>query len=1491
MNKKKLAGIVMSFMVTLNLSAGFQINAKVSKNENQKEDKWKLSWNDEFNEINGTGVNPDKWVYELGNGNGGWGNNELQYYTNSTDNVYQKDGNLVIKALKDDTTGQITSGRIKTQGKFSTKYGKLEARIKLPTGTGLWPAFWMMPEKDIYGGWAASGEIDIMENKGRLPGEVYGTLHYGGSWPNNKYSGNTYTFPEDESTAKFHTYSLEWEPGEIRWYVDGKIYQTQNNWYTNASNGEKYSYPAPFDQDFFVILNMAFGGNFDGGQKDESVLPGEMVVDYVRAFELKDKEYMAPVEPKVEIEALPAGAKTPTADGNLIYNGDFKENNIQENAGGSKDFGTGWNFVYGFEGNGSMAVDTINGTNYAKADITAAGNQNYSVQLIQLTTIGKGRWYKVSFDAKSNTNRIIAMKVGGGSDRGYSVYSDTYTLNLASEFTHFEKYFQMTADSDIKARLEFELGLNTNPVWIGNVRIEETSTAPKLVLNDGNLISNGAFDKGNIDRMTYWNFNKVSAVANANVPEDSRELAVMINYGGKSPESVIIDQKEIELKKGSSYKFNFKARAKANRTIKLEFLSKDGKIIYASQSFDLTKEMKEFAFEFKMNNDTDTGSQAVFKLGGNNNDVFIDDVSLFKGIDYTQINLYPLRNGDFSKGLDFWTPLPNIGDGADSAITAENGVAKIAISNVGPNPWSLMLNQEGFKLSKGVEYILAFDVKASVARNMEAIIENATYNRYLSKTIEAPAGSEFKHYEFTFKMDKDDTAGLKFLMGKTDSTVSSLPHEIYIDNVKFEVKDAPLKRTPELVQSITNNKLTYPIDITFVDDEAWRNAITTVKINETVLDTSKYTVSAGKITLAAENFTAVGDYTFSVLANGYAAASCIQNIKANDNLIITNGTFDTDTTGWSLYGADGSDAAIQSVDGQMKVNFTNYAGWEKWSTQVYQNTIKLEGGKTYVLKFDASSSIARDAWVEMNNMDQHVLALTPESKTFTFEFIAASTISNGKLNLLLGTEHLDGALFTKNQTVTFDNISITEKAGDVVTPPSTGPIVTNGTFDTDTTGWTTYTGDGSDAAVKSEDGQMKVNFTNYAGWEKWSTQVYQDTIKLEAGKTYVLKFDASSSIARNAWVEMNNMDQQVLTLTPESQTFTFEFTASSTITNGKLNFLLGTEHLDGKLFDKNQAVTLDNISITEKTATVETPTNGPIITNGTFDTDTAGWSLYGSDGSDASITSVDGQMKVNFPNYAGWEKWSTQVYQDTIKLEAGKTYVLKFDASSSIARSAWVEMNNMDQQVLALTPESQTFTFEFTAGSTISNGKLNFLLGTNNLDGALFTKNQTVTFDNISITEKAGDVVTPPSTGPIVTNGTFDTDTTGWTTYTGDGSDAAVKSENGQMKVNFTNYAGWEKWSTQVYQDTIKLEAGKTYVLKFDASSSAAREAWVEMNNMEQQVLALTPENKTFTFEFTASSTISNGKLNFLLGTNNLNGALFTKNQTVTFDNISITEK
>ena len=274
----------------------------------QNDKLWTQIFCDEFDGTNGAAPDPKKWVHEIGN-NGGWGNNELQHYTNSTQNVFLRGGRLVIKALKDSATNLITSGRIKTKGNFSMKYGRVDVKVKLPVGTGLWPAIWMMPENDAYGGWAASGEIDIMENRGRLPGEVSGTLHYGGDWPNNKYTGGTYTFPQGESTADFHTYSIEWEPAEIRWYVDGKLYQRQNSWHTMDGKGEKYACPAPFDQEFYLILNLAFGGNFDGGKNDPSALPGEMVVDYVRAYELTGRPYKAIEELKVSMEPLPAGAK------------------------------------------------------------------------------------------------------------------------------------------------------------------------------------------------------------------------------------------------------------------------------------------------------------------------------------------------------------------------------------------------------------------------------------------------------------------------------------------------------------------------------------------------------------------------------------------------------------------------------------------------------------------------------------------------------------------------------------------------------------------------------------------------------------------------------------------------------------------------------------------------------------------------------------------------------------------------------------------------------------------------------------------------------------------------------------------------------------------------------------------------------------------------------------------------------------------------------
>ncbi len=183
----------------------------------------------------------------------------------------------------------------------------------------------MLPEQDKYGAWAASGEIDVMEAWGSQPDKVAGTIHYGENWPNNKYTGKDYHFPDGQRIDQWHTYAVEWEPGELRWYVDGNLYQTQNDWYSKGLNAAtNYSYPAPFDQNFYLVMNLAVGGWFDGEVDATTKFPAEMEVDYVRVYDLKNRAYREPVEPTYENVTLPDGAKQPI-DGNLVYDTAFEQ--------------------------------------------------------------------------------------------------------------------------------------------------------------------------------------------------------------------------------------------------------------------------------------------------------------------------------------------------------------------------------------------------------------------------------------------------------------------------------------------------------------------------------------------------------------------------------------------------------------------------------------------------------------------------------------------------------------------------------------------------------------------------------------------------------------------------------------------------------------------------------------------------------------------------------------------------------------------------------------------------------------------------------------------------------------------------------------------------------------------------------------------------------------------------------------------------------------
>ncbi len=238
---------------------------------------WKLVWGDEFNGPNGSPADPTKWTYDTG---GAWGGGaELQYYTDRTVNAYLQNGNLVIKAMKEYYLGNAyTSARLYTQGKFTQRYGRFEARIKIPGGQGIWPAFWMVGANISQVGWPACGEIDILEHINYdIP--VVETLHMPDASGRDAPIGNSYTLPNNaDPTADYHVYAAEWEPDVIRFYVDGALTHTITR--SNLAPGRVWS----FDHPFYLILNIAVGGTWPGYPDASTVFPVYMYVDYVRVY-------------------------------------------------------------------------------------------------------------------------------------------------------------------------------------------------------------------------------------------------------------------------------------------------------------------------------------------------------------------------------------------------------------------------------------------------------------------------------------------------------------------------------------------------------------------------------------------------------------------------------------------------------------------------------------------------------------------------------------------------------------------------------------------------------------------------------------------------------------------------------------------------------------------------------------------------------------------------------------------------------------------------------------------------------------------------------------------------------------------------------------------------------------------------------------------------------------------------------------------------------
>ncbi len=747
---------------------------------------YKLVWEDNFD---GEKLNLDDWNFEYHEP--GWVNAELQAYVDSERNTYVKDGMLYIQAIKEMIDGKpyYTSGRINTQKKHDFQYGRFEVRAKVPSGKGFLPAFWMMPtDESFYGQWPKCGEIDIMEVHGSALSTSYGTLHFGE--PHTQKQGS-YTLPDGQEnfSEAFHVFACEWDPGEFRFYVDGHLFYTVNDWFTKKPGFGEVAYPAPYDQPFYLILNLAVGGSWVGYPDEDAVFGdnAQFVIDYVRAYQ-KDSYDTDVDKPQNDVEL-----RDPDETGNYVINGDFSvvEDLSQEDSN--------WQLLLAGAGEATANI----ADNALHVTTTEAGELNYSVQVVQANLpLGKGMKYELSYDAYADEARSMITGISAP-DKGYIRYLNDTTVELTTEKQTYRHIFDMTGDSDANSRLEFNLGNQGSmaAVHISNVRLEKTGEAEEEVkgmLPDGNYVYNGQFNEGNEAgkrRLAYWEWHiEQCSGTGISVTDDSRrELRVSVPDTVTALDQVAVYQNPIAIGGGKKFIFSFDAYADREKTVKAEV---------AGNSYDiaLTTERQTFKYEFETPSDLD-GSELRFLLGSAGT-AYIDNVTV------REDSL--IVNGDFSSGMLGYEVYVN--DAAKvpnyivDSLNEENALA-IDIADTGEAAWQIQLKQNDIRLEKDKWYKLAFDAKSTKDRTIMYALQrdgskhkddngNEDWTPYSGEPKAALTG-EWQNFSKVFRMgeDTDPNTILSISLGAVGGTRITEKHTVVIDNITLEETD-PVEEPP-----------------------------------------------------------------------------------------------------------------------------------------------------------------------------------------------------------------------------------------------------------------------------------------------------------------------------------------------------------------------------------------------------------------------------------------------------------------------------------------------------------------------------------------------------------------------------------------------------------------------------------------------------------------------------------------------------------------------
>lgn len=711
-----------------------------------------LVWVENFDQKK---LDTDNWMYEVHYP--GWVNSELQSYVVSDDNIYLKDGKLIIQPLKNGNT--YTSGRINTLGKKEFTYGRFEARLKVPRGKGFLPAFWMMPaDESFYGQWPKCGEIDIMEVLGDNVNKVYGSLHFGE--PHTQKQGSAQIF-EGNFADDFHIFAVEWEPDEMRFYVDDRCYYKTSEWFTKRSGFGEVSYPAPYDQPFYIILNVAVGGNWPGNPDEFTTFDeqAQMVVDYVKVYQ--KKEYNSDV-------------KKPEA---AVSKMQVKEGNIASN------LGSRW--MLHLEPDGKATADLTD--NGLTVRTTEQGNADYSVQLVQsYIQMVQGETYKYTFDAWADEPRTIKTAVTLPNNSWKRSFGDV-RVALDTRKKTYTYTFTNEEVSDENARLEFQLGAtdSTATVYIQNIKLEHVKNAGPVnkhpALPDGNLIYNGQFQEGE-KRMGNWTVEAMDgAKVYATNEKKVRQLKAEVPANCDSADKVKVIQKGIKLTPLSE------------NTVKLEAASTvPGKIQIkcgnAVNEIELTSSMEKYEINFIAPKDNKEVSFEML-LGIPGSVVTVDNVSLKENI--------LVQNGNFDKKMISYEVYAH-SDAVEEHEVDEGQADKfcaVTIDKTGNQDWMIQLMQRNIDLEEGKTYKLTFKAKCDIKRDiMMALqrdgLQDNDWTPYSGQPTFA-VSNEWKTYEHEFTMahPSDSKVILTFSMGAVNQTSINRRHTVCFDDISLvEVK-------------------------------------------------------------------------------------------------------------------------------------------------------------------------------------------------------------------------------------------------------------------------------------------------------------------------------------------------------------------------------------------------------------------------------------------------------------------------------------------------------------------------------------------------------------------------------------------------------------------------------------------------------------------------------------------------------------------------------